>query len=459
MYKVYCDGLLLHDSRLDGFQLLDPSVELELNKTGSFVFGILPDHPYYGQIRKLKSIITVYQGEYLLFRGRVLEEESGWYNQKTVTCEGDMAFLLDSVQRPGVFNGTAAEYLSAIIESHNGQVEAEKRFLPGNFAATQPVSIERTEYTTSLEAIQKGILDGLRGYLRTREENGKFYLDYLQDLTLLSPQKVQFGKNLLALKRTAKGADIATAIIPIGENGLTIAAVNGGADYVQDEEAIAQYGRIVKTATFDGITDATELLQKGKAYLAQLVKPPDTVELSAADLAAAGENFTSFRLGSYVQTESPPHGISQRLLVTKLSVKLLNPAENKLTLGGVVNTLTSTVSVKGAQGPPGVSGHDGEDATVLRIDSTRGTVFKNSAVSTTMTVAIYRGALRITDREALTAAFGPGAYLEWSWQRMEDSAFGLISASDSRIQNDGFSLVLTPADVDTKATFQCKLIL
>jgi hypothetical protein len=42
---------------------------------------------------------------------------------------------------------------------------------------------------------------------------------------------------------------------------------------------------------------------------------------------------------------------------------------------------------------------------------------------------------------------------------MDDQAFGVISASDSRIRDDGFSLVLTPVDVDTKATFQCKLIL
>lgn len=106
MYKVYCDGWLLYHSKLENLQIFDPSLELELNKTGSFVFTIYPDHPYYGLIRKLKSIITIYQDDYLIFRGRALDEDVGWNNEKTVTCEGELAFLLDSVQRPYSFTGS-----------------------------------------------------------------------------------------------------------------------------------------------------------------------------------------------------------------------------------------------------------------------------------------------------------------------------------------------------------------
>lgn len=105
----------------------------------------------------------------------------------------------------------------------------------------------------------------------------------------------------------------------------------------------------------------------------------------------------------------------------------------------------------------GMAGKDGEDATVLRIDSSRGTVFKNSSVSTVLSVVIYHGSQRITDKVGLTAVFGSGAYLEWSWQRMEESTFGVISSDDSRITNDGFCFALSPDDVDTKVVFQCSL--
>lgn len=99
-----------------------------------------------------------------------------------------------------------------------------------------------------------------------------------------------------------------------------------------------------------------------------------------------------------------------------------------------------------------------EITTNLRIDSSRGTVFKNNAVSTVLSAVIYRGSQRITDIDSLHAAMGTGAYLQWKWQRLDDDTFGVISASDSRIGNGGFTLTLTPDDVDTKVTFMCELI-
>ena len=108
--------------------------------------------------------------------------------------------------------------------------------------------------------------------------------------------------------------------------------------------------------------------------------------------------------------------------------------------------------------PVNISGADGEPATVLRIDSSRGTVFKNNLVSTVLSVAIYRGGERITDMDGLRRVFGSGATLQWSWQRLDEDRFGVISASDARISGGGFALTLSPEDVDTKVTFMCGLI-
>ncbi|MBR2189570.1 MAG: hypothetical protein IJ860_09225 [Eubacterium sp.] len=100
----------------------------------------------------------------------------------------------------------------------------------------------------------------------------------------------------------------------------------------------------------------------------------------------------------------------------------------------------------------------GEDATVLRIDSSRGTVFKNNAVSTVLTVTVYSGGDRITNITDLRAKYGAGAYLQWYWQRLDDSDYGVIVASDQKLSNNGFSLTLTPEEVDVKVTFRCELI-
>lgn len=106
----------------------------------------------------------------------------------------------------------------------------------------------------------------------------------------------------------------------------------------------------------------------------------------------------------------------------------------------------------------GNTGAKGEDSTLLRIESSRGTVFKNDQVSTVLSVVIYHGSQRITDSATMKSVFGNGAYIQWKWQRLDDDTFGVISADDSRFGNDGFSFTLSPSDVDTKVTFMCELI-
>lgn len=450
--------------------IFNPSVELEVNKTGSFIFTLHPSHPRYGMIRKLKSIITVYQGDYLLFRGRVLDDEIGWHNEKTVICEGDLAFLLDSQMRPYSFTGSITGYLQLLLDSHNGQVEEEKRFTLGRVTVTDAndyIVRSNIEYTDTWKELSAKLLDILGGYLHVRHEDGKHILDYLKEFTLLAPQKIKFGTNLIDLKRIRKGSEIATAVIPLGaklkdadgkdtDKRLTIESVNDGLDYIEDPDAKAQYGFIVKTVIFDDVTEPQNLLTKGKAHLAQLVKALESIELTAADLAATGQDITSFHLGTWVQTESEPHAISQRFLVSKLSIKLLDPGANKMTLGGVVKTFTQQASK-----PPPVTakdGKDGEDGVTLRIDSSRGTVFKNNTVSTTLNVVIFKGGKTITDAQALRQEFGTAAHLEWQWQRIGESTFGTILSTDERLSEEGFALLLSPKDVDTKVVFKCQLV-
>ena len=86
-------------------------------------------------------------------------------------------------------------------------------------------------------------------------------------------------------------------------------------------------------------------------------------------------------------------------------------------------------------------------------------MFKNDSISTTLNAVIYNGPNRITNITDLHGVFGSGAYLQWYWQKVDDDSFGIISSSDSMISNDGFSLTISPEQVDTKVTFMCELII
>lgn len=99
-----------------------------------------------------------------------------------------------------------------------------------------------------------------------------------------------------------------------------------------------------------------------------------------------------------------------------------------------------------------------EITTLLRIESSKGIVFKNNAVSTVLSVVIYHGKDRITDIDKLHEVYGSSAYIQWKWQRLDEESYGIISSTDSRMGNGGFSFTLSPDDVDTKVTFMCELI-
>ena len=94
----------------------------------------------------------------------------------------------------------------------------------------------------------------------------------------------------------------------------------------------------------------------------------------------------------------------------------------------------------------------------LVIESSRGTVFKNNEASTVLSVIIYRGSQRITNITELRTAMGNSAYLQWKWRRITDNDYGIISASDKHISENGFKYTISPTDVDTQVTYMCELI-
>lgn len=355
MYQAYCDGQLLHDPRLQEYQLLSPSLSLELNKTGSFTFTQYPNHPMAGLVQKLKSIIEVKKDGAVLFRGRPLSGKEGFYRQQDYTCEGELAFLLDSRVRPFEMAGGVTELFTYLINQHNEQVDETKRFQVGTVTVTDPndyINRSNVTYETTWDILNTRLLNTLGGYLWVRHEADGVYLDYLADFPYMSTQRITFGENLLDYARTRDGSEIATALIPLGarltdadgkqtEERLTISDVNDGKDYVYDQAAVEQYGWIFATQNWDDVTQAGNLKQKGLDALQEKIKTVDTIEMTAADLSQMDKSFDDFRIGQYVFMDSPPHGMDgEKFLVTKMTLNLSDPSQNKLIFGRVKSSFT-----------------------------------------------------------------------------------------------------------------------
>ena len=105
MYKVLIDNEILSWSNTEETALLSAVLTLEANKAGTFVFSMAPTHPKYNACVFRQSLIDVYQDADLIFEGVPVSEETDFDNVKTVTCEGELTFLNDTIQRPAKYTG------------------------------------------------------------------------------------------------------------------------------------------------------------------------------------------------------------------------------------------------------------------------------------------------------------------------------------------------------------------
>lgn len=99
-----------------------------------------------------------------------------------------------------------------------------------------------------------------------------------------------------------------------------------------------------------------------------------------------------------------------------------------------------------------------KDAATITITSTHGSVFKDNAITTSLNVSVFQpGGTRIETQAALEAAFGHTARIEWRWRKNTDGEWRTIVSTDSRLSNNGFSLAITPEDVDERTSFEATM--
>lgn len=359
MYRIYADETLIYDSTLDDYIITKGQITKEVNKSGSFVFTIYQDHPYYDKLQKLKTIITVYKNEKIVFRGRILNDSIGSFKAKTFTCEGELSFLLDSIQRPYTFAGSPEKLFIQFISNHNSSIDEVKNFGIGEITVKDDndyINRSNSSYDNTLTNIKDHLIKTHEGYLHiTRGDNQKPILNWFADFPYMSQQNINFGENLLDFVKTNSAENIATAIIPLGakikseseeeteeaeEKRLTIESVNGGIDYIYDPVAVAKYGWIFKVETWDDVTEPANLLRKGQASLNNIIKQNTTIEVKAIDLALMDRSIDSFELGDYINIISEPHGLNDKLLLKKQTLDLLKPDNDKITLGYTYSTFT-----------------------------------------------------------------------------------------------------------------------
>lgn len=349
MYTIYADDTLLYLPGDEELSVLSPVLETQCNAAGTLTFVLLPEHPMYSALHKMRTRIDVRQDDEIIWRGRVLETETDFYRQKTVTCEGELTYLVDSVLHPyklADYDGTAAGLFRLYLTRHNEAVSEAQQFQIGNVDIETLSSVENTGYGNTWDEISDNLIDIHGGFLRVRYDGETRYLDWTKESGTSCGQVIRFGENLLDLSEYVSASEVVTCLIPYagqGDSQITIKSVNDGKDYIEDEAGIALYGRIWGVTEFD-TKDAAKLLEMAKENLQKRLEEKITITISAVDLHLLDVNAESFRVGDKVRVVSPHHGIDAEYTCTAISLDLVNPDQSEYTFGTPETGMASTTA-------------------------------------------------------------------------------------------------------------------
>ena len=359
--KAVVDGkeYTIHDpSYNDAIVGKDAYFEIGDNKNGQAEFIVYPNNPYYSVVKKLTTDIIIYNNKAPCFYGRVLYDDEDASGAKHVFVEGELAFLCDSVQRPAVYHDISViDYFSKIISLHNSQVEERKQFVVGRVSVSDSNdSLYRySNWETTRETLTEKLIKRIGGHLHIRHENGQRIIDYLSDeeFNTTCKQQIRFGENLLDYSKNMDASDLATCIIPLGarkdessieglEERVTISDVNGGVDYVMDDDAVAEYGKIYKTVTWDDVTEPANLLKKAKKYLTTTQYEKMVLEVKAVDLSLTSSDVEEMKIGQMVRCISKPRSMDVYLPLAEKKVYIQDFSRNTVTLGSETSAHTYT---------------------------------------------------------------------------------------------------------------------
>ena len=352
IYEVLLDGKTLYYPGDLQCAVTNAKLEQALNDSGTFECDVLASNPLYNAIENRRSMLQILKDGREIFYGEVRESEESLDMVKQVYAVGALAFLYDSIQPQGRYQDqTPLQFFTTLINNHNAQVEEKKRFEVGVVTVKDPNdSIYRyTNYEDTLTCLRDKLCDRLGGYLRVRKADGKRYLDLvtLQDYGTTCEQPIEFGENLLDYACNASGADIVTAVIPLGtrldkspieglDAYLDIKDVNNGVDYVYLPAAVEKFGWIKKVVHWDDVTVPSNLKKKAEDWLKKNQYELLTLEVNALDLSMMDSDIDSFDLGDSVNALAEPYGMDAWFPVQKMTTYLQEPEKNKLTLS---NTL------------------------------------------------------------------------------------------------------------------------
>lgn len=347
-YAIFCDGVAIADLATKGCEYYNATFKEAVNNAGSLEFTLSAKNPFHDLIHPMRSVIDLYRGTELIWRGRVISAVPDIYGNQKYTCEGALAFLNDEcVEFGSEIYVSAKSAFETMVSRHNSDCDEWKRFKIGN------VSPEFENLTVSY-AKSEGSRDMLQNpfyYLKytIQDAGGIIYVSFDEFRNSVinyvlsgrqAKQPLVFQKNIIDISRKFDTTEVATKVRVVAGDGYSVTAEN--------DAAIAVFGNIERRFDAQGISDhignKNKLQQLANQYLEQYSYGNSTVSLTAIDLGILDANIESFRVGDLVRVLSYTHGINTVMQLTEMTTNLNNPSASRITLGGTTKSLTKFVT-------------------------------------------------------------------------------------------------------------------
>lgn len=331
----------------------------EVNAIPGFNFNIPAFNPAYNDLHDRTTIISIHNdktGE-IDFEGPLIHSKedvtSAGKVYKSCSCEGYLTYLNDSIQPYYHYEDTTIQdFLTAVLDYHNSVTPAEKHITLGqcDFSGDNTNS-KTTSYRNTLEEIKVNLIERVGGEIRIRKVNGSLVLDFLHQYGVKSDTTVELAKNIYSLSVDTDTSNIVTRLVPLGaqindetSERLTISEVNEGLPYLDDAAAIAKYGVIMGTVTFDDITVALNLKQRGQEYLTNNNRVKKGYAAQVLDLSLLKDQLDSqlcIRTGNTYHFKHDIIGLDEDLRVMKCSVDIFKPYKPEVQIGDKAESITS----------------------------------------------------------------------------------------------------------------------
>lgn len=348
----------IHSDNLD--RISGGKIVKAVNAVDSFTFTIYPDNAGYNKLKPLTTSVTVTDDSTGkdVFIGRVLKCPDSMDEQglicKSVTCEGRLGWLYDSVQPYVEYKMVGIRtVLASFISKHNTQVGDDKHISVGQVTVTGENNYTYSvNWVSTMDAISEQLVGKFGGEIQLRDQDGKVYIDYLEHIGHGTDTKIELAVNLKTISREIDETSVITRLYPLGakqtdsEKRLTIGSVNGGKDYIEDSALVAKYGVISGTQTWDDVTQASILKTKATAFLKSANKTKKQYKITAVDLSTIDMNFEQFELGCWYRVVNLLMGIDEDLRIIGITINLDSPEQSELTFGDKFETMTGFMTAK-----------------------------------------------------------------------------------------------------------------